>query len=503
MAGPVILGCDRVRESSVTTGTGDFTLDGAVTGGFFRFQDVLAVNDTTIYVIQNTAANEAEVGICTLTAVNVIQRTTVKRSTNSNSLVNFSAGTKIVFIDVDAAFLSIIGLTLEASPNASTDYIAVYDVSSGGIKKVLLNTIGVFGSGSNNERYGVGAGRDAATGSNNVVIGNAAGDALTTGSRNIGIGSNTLGTATSASDDIAIGNAAGDALTIGGENILIGTNAGGALTSASSNIVVGHNSLNTLTSSTTSNICIGNNVGSLISGGFGLNVLIGSSAGESITTGFANVVIGTASSVSTGNYNILVGNNANITAGATEDAIALGRDSVASANQFSLGPFINVQTFFGDSSITTRERADLTVSWIDATDATRMARIVLNVWDTAQREGFRVDTDGSGANFSFFAAGSFGSGRNVVFVPNAAVDPSTNPTGGGILYASGGAGKWRGSSGTTTTFGPAEPHCPRCGRDYALAWENDAKSWPRLSVCVPCLIQALDLRGISCDEFVF
>lgn len=33
--------------------------------------------------------------------------------------------------------------------------------------------------------------------------------------------------------------------------------------------------------------------------------------------------------------------------------------------------------------------------------------------------------------------------------------PSTNPSGGGVLYSEGGALKWRGSGGTITTIAPA------------------------------------------------
>ena len=50
---------------------------------------------------------------------------------------------------------------------------------------------------------------------------------------------------------------------------------------------------------------------------------------------------------------------------------------------------------------------------------------------------------------------SVGSGVGVVFIANATVMPSTNPTGGGILYVDAGALKYRGSSGTVTTLGNA------------------------------------------------
>lgn len=52
-------------------------------------------------------------------------------------------------------------------------------------------------------------------------------------------------------------------------------------------------------------------------------------------------------------------------------------------------------------------------------------------------------------------AGSYGGGSKVVFIPDRSVAPTTNPTGGGILYSDTGALKWRGSSGTVTTIAAA------------------------------------------------
>jgi hypothetical protein len=49
---------------------------------------------------------------------------------------------------------------------------------------------------------------------------------------------------------------------------------------------------------------------------------------------------------------------------------------------------------------------------------------------------------------------SFGSGVTVFFLANATA-PTSNPSGGGILYVEGGALKYRGSSGTVTTLAPA------------------------------------------------
>jgi hypothetical protein len=50
---------------------------------------------------------------------------------------------------------------------------------------------------------------------------------------------------------------------------------------------------------------------------------------------------------------------------------------------------------------------------------------------------------------------SFGSGAVVMFIANATTAPTTNPTGGGVMYVEGGALKYRGSSGTVTTIANA------------------------------------------------
>jgi hypothetical protein len=54
-----------------------------------------------------------------------------------------------------------------------------------------------------------------------------------------------------------------------------------------------------------------------------------------------------------------------------------------------------------------------------------------------------------------FNGRSYGSGTLVMFIANATTAPTTNPTGGGILYVEAGALKYRGSSGTVTTIANA------------------------------------------------
>lgn len=96
-------------------------------------------------------------------------------------------------------------------------------------------------------------------------------------------------------------------------------------------------------------------------------------------------------------------------------------------------------------------------------------------------------------NFYTNSASSVGtSGAGVIVIGNGTA-PTTSPAGVGQLYSEAGAGKWRGSSGTVTTFGPAEPHCPVCGADFMLEWQNDEK-YGYLAVCMKCLAKELGGR---------
>ena len=92
---------DRVRETTTTTGTGTVTLAGAVTG--YQSFSVVGNANTTYYVIAGQGTSEWEVGIGTYTSAGTtLARTTVLASSNSGSLVTFSAGTKDVFVDYPA-----------------------------------------------------------------------------------------------------------------------------------------------------------------------------------------------------------------------------------------------------------------------------------------------------------------------------------------------------------------------------------------------------------------
>ena len=95
---------DRVKETTTTTGTSTVNLAGAETG-FESFVAGIGNSNTTYYAIVHQTADEFEVGIGTVTdaSPDTLSRTTIISSSNSDSAVNFSAGTKDVFCTLPAS----------------------------------------------------------------------------------------------------------------------------------------------------------------------------------------------------------------------------------------------------------------------------------------------------------------------------------------------------------------------------------------------------------------
>ena len=96
---------DRVYETITTTGTGNLSLAGAITG-FRAFSSVYANGDTCYYAVEavdgsGVPTGEWETGLGTYnTSGNTLSRTTVHASSNAGAAVNFSAGTKRVSVSV-------------------------------------------------------------------------------------------------------------------------------------------------------------------------------------------------------------------------------------------------------------------------------------------------------------------------------------------------------------------------------------------------------------------
>ena len=89
---------DRVQETTNSTGTGAYTLGGAV-AGFQAFSAVTSDTDTVYYAITDDV--DFEVGLGTYSS-GTITRTTVFSSSNSGAAVDWGTGTKNIFLTYPA-----------------------------------------------------------------------------------------------------------------------------------------------------------------------------------------------------------------------------------------------------------------------------------------------------------------------------------------------------------------------------------------------------------------
>lgn len=97
---------DRCKETTTTTGTGTVSLAGASTG-YRTLVAGIGTGNQCYYSIAHQTLGEWEVGIGTVTdaATDTLSRTTILASSNAGAAVNFSAGTKDVFVTAPAAVL--------------------------------------------------------------------------------------------------------------------------------------------------------------------------------------------------------------------------------------------------------------------------------------------------------------------------------------------------------------------------------------------------------------
>ena len=116
---------DRVKETTTTTGTGSFSLAGAVTG-YDSFGQIGSGN-TTYYAVYLDGGSEWEVGIGTYTAPSTLSRDTILASSASGAKVTFSAGQKTIWCDYPAGK-------------------AVYLDASGSISQPIVNISGISGA---------------------------------------------------------------------------------------------------------------------------------------------------------------------------------------------------------------------------------------------------------------------------------------------------------------------------------------------------------------------
>ena len=135
---------DRVQEVSTTTGTGTFTLAGAVTG--FQSFSAIGNGNTTYYAI--VGGTEWEVGLGTYTSSGTtLSRDTVLAS-STGSKIDFAAGTKNVFVTYPA--------TESVYQDANNDAYAPQFVASNGLhlNNGTIGTSYTFPTGYNSVEAG-------------------------------------------------------------------------------------------------------------------------------------------------------------------------------------------------------------------------------------------------------------------------------------------------------------------------------------------------------------
>ena len=135
---------DRVKETSTTTGTGTFDLAGAETG-FESFVSGIGNGNITYYAISNDGTAEFEVGFGTVTdaATDTLSRDTIISSSNSDALVDFSAGTKTVFCTLPASRTPSAGMTAQTFVNTHNSTISEDQTLDSG---VLAGPVSITGT---------------------------------------------------------------------------------------------------------------------------------------------------------------------------------------------------------------------------------------------------------------------------------------------------------------------------------------------------------------------
>jgi len=308
----------------------------------------------------------------------------------------------------------------------------------------------------------------------NVFIGDRAGYAVTRAGSSVFIGFKAGYNTTNAYYNVFVGNVAGEKNITGSSNVFVGNDAGKANITGSSNVFVG-NDAGTLNKISSSNVFVGDNAG-----------FKNNSTNKAITAfaDYSGTVAGTVMATSVGHG--LSGSIANIQISGTSDYDGVYTITV-----------IDVDTFY------------FTATWV-ATDTGYWSKDLEGIYNVCigknagyentigsnnvcigKNAGYNNDT-GSGSIFIGCDAGSgaagavsnrlyiansntstpliygefdnnnlginlksFGGGTKVISIANATAVPTSNPTGGGILYIEAGALKYRGSSGTITTIANA------------------------------------------------
>lgn len=313
---------DRVRDTATGTGTSTLTLANAAPTGR---RTPVAVWGTGTYDIDYCAemGAEWEVGRGSFNGTTlVLTRTTIFSSSNGGAAVNFSAGTKDIFVQITADQI----VDTDQAQTISGAKTFSNDVTISGAKALR----GSYGAGGITDNFAAGtqALSSNTTGNQNTAVGYGALYLNTVGQNATAFGCQALRANTNGSGNTAIGSQTLKFNTTGGDNTAVGYQTLQSNTTGEGNTGVGVRALFSNIGGT-GNTAVGAN--SLLSNTTGVNnVVVGSEGLYNNTTGTENVAIGyLALRANTyGNSNIAIGYQAlkeNVTG---EGNVAIGRESL-------------------------------------------------------------------------------------------------------------------------------------------------------------------------------
>ena len=403
---------DRVKESSATTGTGTFTLGGAVSG-FETFAAGIGADNTTYYCIFETGTNNFEVGFGTLNgSASTLARTNVISSSNSDALVNFAGATE-VFCTVPGAKISLpkpeeygsssapkiitvkVGTKTTAHPYSGQGSSSAYFFD--GLESPALRLSGTDSSykyyyrfdqadstnsghplrfyleADKTTAYTTGVTTNGTPGSSGAYT-QIAVDENTPNILYYQCSSHSLmgNSVLNIGNTVNINSVTGQIIPgkIGGTNftnsILVGHSTTGTLSSAENNTAVGIGALDAI-SSGSHNTMVGKGSGTSISTG-GFNVGIGKGALGTLSTSSSNVAIGyDALAAATGHRNTAIGKDALKAVIGGAGNIGIGEDAgdniTTGSGNVIIGK-IDAASATGDSQLKIADANDGSVTWI-------------------------------------------------------------------------------------------------------------------------------------------
>lgn len=421
-----------VAYRRISAGTSGATFDSAMWNAQTPALSAVAANITSIpkASITGTAVTQADTG--TVTSTMIADGTILNADINASAAIAATkiSGTAAVLGSANAftvgghtitnAVASVIPLTVSGATGQSVNLFEVFNGSS--VSVLRVRNSGNFGIGGLITGVNVGI--------NNDVIG-----AGTVAMIIRGAASQTADLLQlQSSTPTTLGGRNANAQIYSGSTSTINSGVGGATTAAS-----GNGTTATLTMTTATNLAVGD-----------LIVVAGVTPTGYNTTGAVVTAVSNTSPF-TVSY-------ANATSGAQTVAGTVTTPAQASITARSAGTKGLVVKPIASSQVNTFEVQNSSGSPIVyVNQAGTLNASIINLTNiAANADGLTViKLDGS-RNAQFGSATtSVGGGSGVIGIANAGTVPSTNPSGGGILYVESGALKFRGSSGTVTTIAAA------------------------------------------------